>query len=143
MPVRRTFLKSVALHLVQLPFEFALTFRHWVQRVTSASKSLATISREARPSCTNLRTGSTPTAAFLLMPAALNNSATTAVKRLVLGGDWVTRTIASLRWQLIQIAGKVVRHGRRLILRVQERHYDLRSSIRQKLTAMAAVATPT
>ena len=73
----------------------------------------------------------------------LSHNLMTAVKRLVLGGDWVTRTTASLRWQLIQIAGKVVRHGRRLILRVQERHYDLRSSIRQKLTAMAAVATPT
>jgi hypothetical protein len=26
---------------------------------------------------------------------------TVAVKRLVLGGEWVTRTIASLRWQLL------------------------------------------
>jgi hypothetical protein len=26
---------------------------HWAHRLTSASKSLATISREARPSCTN------------------------------------------------------------------------------------------
>jgi Transposase DDE domain group 1 len=73
----------------------------------------------------------------------LSHNLTTAVKRLVLGGNWATRTIASLRWQLIQIAGKVVRHGRRLILRVQERHYDLLRSIRQKLNALAAVATPT
>jgi hypothetical protein len=73
----------------------------------------------------------------------LSHNLTTAVKRLVLGGAWVTRTIASLRWQLIQIAGKVVRHGRRLILRVQERHYDLLCSIRQNLAALSAVATPT
>jgi hypothetical protein len=73
----------------------------------------------------------------------LSHNLTAAVKRLVLGGDWVTRTIASLRWQLIQIAGKVVRHGRRLILRVQERHYDLLRSIRQNLAALSAVATPT
>ena len=73
----------------------------------------------------------------------LSHNLTTAVKRLVLGGAWVTRTIASLRWQLIQIAGKVVRHGRRLILRVQERHYDLLCSIRQNLAALLAVATPT
>ena len=73
----------------------------------------------------------------------LSHNLTAAVKRLVLGGDWVTRTIASLRWRLIQIAGKVVRHGRRLILRVQEQHYDLLRSIRQKLNALAAVATPT
>ena len=73
----------------------------------------------------------------------LSHNLTTAVKRLVLGGAWVTRTIASLRWQLIQIAGKVVRHGRRLILRVQKQHYDLLHNIRQNLAALAAVATPT
>ncbi len=42
----------------------------------------------------------------------LAHNLTVAVKRLVLGGEWVARTIASLRWRLIQIASKVVRHGR-------------------------------
>jgi len=63
---------------------------------------------------------------------------TTAVKRLVLGGDWVRRTIASLRWRLIQIAGKVVRHGRQLILRVQESHCELFETVRQQLALLAA-----
>jgi len=54
---------------------------------------------------------------------------TVAVKRLVLGGDWVPRTIASLRWRLLQIAGKVVRHGRKLILRVPESYCELYRSI--------------
>ena len=61
-----------------------------------------------------------------------------AVKRLVLGGEWVRRTIASLRWRLLQIAGKVVRHGRQLILRVQESHFELFETVRQRLTLLAA-----
>jgi hypothetical protein len=63
---------------------------------------------------------------------------TTAVKQLVLGGDWVRRTMASLRWRLLQTAGKVVRHGRRLILRVQERHFDLYRSVRERLALLTA-----
>jgi hypothetical protein len=35
----------------------------------------------------------------------------TAVKRPLLGGDWVKRTIASLRWRLLETAGKVVCHA--------------------------------
>lgn len=56
-----------------------------------------------------------------------------AVKRLVLGGNWVTKTIATLRWQLIFIAGKVVWHGRRLMLRVARCHYHLLADIRARL----------
>jgi hypothetical protein len=63
---------------------------------------------------------------------------TTAVKRLVLGGDWVRRTIASLRWQLLQIAGKVVRHGRQLILRVQKSHFELFRTVRRQLATLSA-----
>jgi hypothetical protein len=88
--------------------------------------------------CRNLRAD-----AVYFEVGVLAHNLAVAVKRLVLGGDWVTRTIASLRWRLIQIAGKVVRHGRRLILRVQEQHYDLLRSIRQNLAALSAVATPT
>jgi hypothetical protein len=32
--------------------------------------------------------------------------------------DWKTKTIATLRWQLIETAGRLIRHGRRLILRL-------------------------
>jgi hypothetical protein len=61
-----------------------------------------------------------------------------AVKSLVIGGEWVTRTIASLRWRLLQIAGKVVRHGRQLILRVQKSHFELFRSVRRRLTLLQA-----
>jgi hypothetical protein len=63
---------------------------------------------------------------------------TIAVKRLLLGGDWVRRTIASLRWRLLTTAGKVVRHGRKLILRVQESHFELLKRVRAQLTLLAA-----
>jgi len=63
---------------------------------------------------------------------------TVAVKRLLLGGDWVRRTIASLRWRLIQIAGKVVRHGRQLILRVCKSHFELFRTVRQRFALLPA-----
>jgi hypothetical protein len=63
---------------------------------------------------------------------------TIAVKRLLLGGDWVQRTIASLRWRLLETAGKVVHHGRKLILRVQESHFELLKAVRAQLTLLSA-----
>jgi len=63
---------------------------------------------------------------------------TIAVKRLLLGGDWVQRTIASLRWRLLQTAGKVGRHGRKLVLRVQESHFELLKGVRAQLTLLSA-----
>jgi hypothetical protein len=68
----------------------------------------------------------------------LAHNLTVAVKRLVLGGEWVTRTIASLRWRLIQIAGKVVRHGRQLILRVSKSHFELFRMVRERLELLPA-----
>jgi len=63
---------------------------------------------------------------------------TIAVKRLLLGDEWVKRTITSLRWRLLETAGKVVRHGRKLILRVQENHFELFKNFRAQLTLLAA-----
>jgi hypothetical protein len=37
---------------------------------------------------------------------------------LVMPGHWATRTIKSLRWLLIEVAGRLVHHGRRVILKV-------------------------
>jgi hypothetical protein len=67
----------------------------------------------------------------------LADNLTIAVKRLLLGGDWVRRTIASLRWRLLQTAGKVVRHGRKLVLRVQENHFELLKRVRAQLTLLS------
>jgi hypothetical protein len=43
---------------------------------------------------------------------------TQAQKLLFLDEGWRSKTIVTLRWQLIQTAGRLVRHGRRLILRL-------------------------
>jgi hypothetical protein len=43
---------------------------------------------------------------------------TEAQKLLFLGSEWKTKTIATIRWQLIQLAGRLVRHGRQVILRL-------------------------
>lgn len=56
-----------------------------------------------------------------------------AVKRLLLGSGWETKTIGTLRWELIFIAGKVVSHGRELWLRVGACYYELLKGIREKL----------
>ena len=39
-----------------------------------------------------------------------------AQKLLFLDPSWKTKTIATVRWQLIETAGRLVRHGRRMIL---------------------------
>jgi hypothetical protein len=81
---------------------------------------------------------SLPADAVYFEIGVLAHNLTVAVKRLVLGGEWVRRTIASLRWRLIQIAGKVVRHGRQLILRVSKSHFELFRTVRQRLALLPA-----
>jgi len=43
---------------------------------------------------------------------------TQAEKLLFLAPEWRSKTVATLRWQLIETAGRLIRHGRRLILRL-------------------------
>lgn len=62
---------------------------------------------------------------------AFNLAAT--VKRLFLGGNWITKTIATLRWQLIFVAGKVVEHGRVLLLKISENYLKLFQGIREQI----------
>jgi len=40
------------------------------------------------------------------------------MKLLFLDPEWKSKTVATLRWQLIQVAGRLIRHGRGLILRL-------------------------
>jgi hypothetical protein len=65
---------------------------------------------------------------FKLGILAYNISA--AFKKLILGGDWVNRQIKTIRWQLIFIAGKVIRHGRQLILKLAKYYLPLINSAR-------------
>jgi hypothetical protein len=43
---------------------------------------------------------------------------TQAQKLFFMDEEWKTRTIGTIRWQLIETAGRVVRHGRQLILKI-------------------------
>ncbi len=43
---------------------------------------------------------------------------TQAQKLLFLAPEWRSKTVATLRWQLIETAGRLIRHGRCLILRL-------------------------
>lgn len=58
---------------------------------------------------------------------------TIAVKKLFLEEKWAKKTIATLRWQLIFIAGKVIEHGRQLFLKVADVYFELLQSIREKI----------
>lgn len=63
----------------------------------------------------------------------LAHNLTVVLKWLVLGGDWATKTIATLRWLLVTIAGKVVRHGRAVLLRVARHHHELLFGVRSRI----------
>jgi hypothetical protein len=48
----------------------------------------------------------------------LTHNLNAAMKRLVLGKDWVTKRMKTLRFRLIGLPGRVVSHARRLIVRL-------------------------
>ncbi len=60
-----------------------------------------------------------------------------AMKLLFLDPEWKSKTIATLRWQLVETAGRLVRHGRQLILRLaaSAEKYLLFLRIRERLRA--------
>ena len=41
-----------------------------------------------------------------------------AQKLFFMDSNWRTHTIGTIRWRLVEVAGKVVRHGRQLILKL-------------------------
>jgi hypothetical protein len=41
-----------------------------------------------------------------------------AQKLLTMRGQWQTKTIKSFRWLLVEVGGKLIEHGRRIILKV-------------------------
>ena len=66
---------------------------------------------------------------------------TQAEKLMFLPPEWKTKTVATLRWQLIETAGRLVRHGRRLILRLAttREKVALFLQMRQRLRAFAGL----
>jgi len=43
-------------------------------------------------------------------------------KRLCCPGSWASHTIATFRWKLIQVAGRIVRHAGQIILQTASRY---------------------
>ncbi len=61
-----------------------------------------------------------------------------AMKRLVLGPAWVAKRLKALRFALIALPGRVIRHGRRLIIRLGDRAgLDLALAARRTILALA------
>ena len=58
------------------------------------------------------------------------------MKLLFLDPEWKSKTVATLRWQLIQVAGRLIRHGRSLILRLAAslEKYALLVELRRRVT---------
>ncbi len=62
-----------------------------------------------------------------------------ALKQLALGGEWVNKRLKALRFGLISLAGRVVRHARTLIIRLGRGHpsYALLVRARRRILALA------
>ena len=69
---------------------------------------------------------------------ALNLNA--AMKRLVLGGSWVSKRQKAVRFALINLAGRVLEHSRTVIIRLSQGHPSCAVLLeaRRRIAAMAA-----
>ena len=74
--------------------------------------------------------------------AVLAFNLNSAMKRLVLGDQWVSRRLKAVRFTLIALAGRVVRHARRLIIRLARGHPSYALLVRARRTIAALAATP-
>ena len=72
--------------------------------------------------------------------AVLAFNLNSAMKRLVLGGQWVSKRLKAVRFALIALPGRVMRHARKLIIRLARGHpsYELLLMARQSILALAA-----
>ena len=73
-------------------------------------------------------------------PRLLSFNLNPAMKRLVLGEQWSSRRLKAVRFVLITLPGRVLRHARRLIIRLARGHpsYELLLRARQRISALAA-----
>ena len=62
------------------------------------------------------------------------------MKRLVLGGQWESKRLKAVRFTLIALPGRVIRHARRLMIRLARGHpsYEMLLRARERLSALAA-----
>ena len=64
------------------------------------------------------------------------------MKRLVLGPAWVARRMKALRFALINLPGRIIRHGRRLSIRVSAAGQTLAMLLQARQTILALALEP-
>jgi len=72
----------------------------------------------------------------------LAHNLNTAMKRLVLGKDWVTKRMKALRFRLIGLPGRVVSHARKLIIRLGAGADALATIVNARQTIRALACGP-
>ena len=72
--------------------------------------------------------------------AALAFNLNSAVKQLAMGGEWLNKRLKAVRFGVVNLPGRMVRHGRRLIIRLTGDHpsYGLLIGMRRSMLALAA-----
>ena len=76
--------------------------------------------------------------AIMILAFNLNS----AMKSLVLGGDWATRRLKALRFNLICLPGRIITHARELIIRVAKGHpsFEMLIQARKRILNLATPA---
>jgi hypothetical protein len=72
----------------------------------------------------------------------LSHNLNAAMKRLVLGKEWANQRMKALRFRLISLPGRVIRHARRLIIRLGAEAQALRAIITARQTIRALARGP-
>lgn len=72
---------------------------------------------------------------IMLLAANLNS----AMKQLVLGGNWVKKRMKAVRFWIINVCGRVVKHGRGLFIKIcsENPSLDLLKQIRQRIQLLS------
>ena len=74
--------------------------------------------------------------------AVLSFNLNSAMKRLVLGGRWVSKRLKAVRFALIALPGRVARHARRLIIRLARGHPSYELLLRARRTIADLAVSP-
>ena len=71
---------------------------------------------------------------------ATGQALNSAVKQLAMGGEWLNKRLKAVRFGVVNLPGRMVRHGRRLIIRLPGDHpsYGLLIGMRRSILALAA-----
>ena len=71
--------------------------------------------------------------------AALAFNLNSAVKQLGMGGEWLNKRLKAIRFGVVNLPGRIVRHSRRMIIRMVSNHpsYGLLIGTRQRILALA------